>query len=344
MPARVLSRFCAVVAISVLVVCLGCASAPSGPPPALSCPAPIQVVSPDNNPVSVTFQTPVASGSQPVSATCAPASGSLFAVGTTAVGCSATVSESRVSCSFNVTVAAPPQLEKTRMLAFGDSITFGSDGLCPFGQTGLTWTPIEMLRSSIGELAAVANPYPPVLQGKLKERYTSQSPVVFNAGVSGEFVTESETRRRYTRLLNEQNPEVVLLQEGINDLHVLAFYGIPPAEGARLVRDALRLLSLEARGRGMRVFLGTLLPQRPNGCRAFGIPPNSSTDLIAPTNDLIRSMAAAEGLDLVDLFAVFNGHTTDFLAQDGLHPSDAGYAAIGQAFFDAIRQKLEKAP
>ena len=200
-----------------------------------------------------------------------------------------------------------------------------------------------MLRSSIGELAAVANPYPAVLQGKLKERYTAQSPTVFNAGVSGEFVTESETRQRYTRLLNEQNPEVVLLQEGVNDLHVLAFYGIPPAEGARLVRDALRSLSLEARGRGMRVFLGTLLPQRPNGCRAFGVPPMASTDLIAPTNDLIRSMAAAEGLDLVDLFAVFNGHTTDFLAQDGLHPSDAGYAAIGQAFFDAIKQKLEKA-
>ncbi len=162
----------------------------------------------------------------------------------------------------------------------------------------------------------------------LKERYTAQSPTVFNAGVSGEFVTESETRQTIHALLNEQNPEIVLLQEGINDLHVLALYSIPPAEGARLVVEALRSMSLEARGRGMRVFLGTLLPQRPNGCRAFGIPPKADTDLITPTNDRIRAMAAAEGLDLVDLFAVFNGHTTDFLAQDGLHPSDAGYAAI----------------
>ena len=230
------------------------------------------------------------------------------------------------------------------MLAFGDSITFGSDGLCPFGQTGLHWTAIEMLKSSIGELAAVANPYPAVLQGLLKERYTAQSPTVFNAGVAGEYVTESTTQQRYTRLLNEQNPEVVLLQEGINDLHVLASYSIPPAEGARLVVEALRSLSIEARGRGMRVFLGTLLPQRPNGCRAFGIPPKADTDLITPTNDRIRAMAAAEGFDLVDLFAVFNGQTTDFLAQDGLHPSDAGYAALGRAFFDAIKQKLEKTP
>ncbi len=38
MPERMLSRFCAVVTISVLVVCLGCATEPSGPPPTLSCP------------------------------------------------------------------------------------------------------------------------------------------------------------------------------------------------------------------------------------------------------------------------------------------------------------------
>jgi lysophospholipase L1-like esterase len=300
------------------------------------------VVSPDNNAVPITFQVPVASGSQPVPATCTPPSGSLFAIGTTAVGCSATVEGGPVSCSFNVTVSPPPQLEKTRTLAFGDSITFGSDGICPFGASGLDSTPLELLRSSIGSLAQVANPYPLVLQGMLRERYTAQAPTVSNAGVSGEYVTESETRRRFTRLLNEQNPEIVLLQEGINDLHVLDFYGIPHAQGFSMVRDALRAMSLEARGRGMQVFLGTLLPQRPNGCRAFAIPPRGETDLIAPTNDLIRSMAAAEGIDLIDLYAVFDGHLNDYLAQDGLHPSDAGYAAIARAFFDAIKQKFEK--
>ena len=253
------------------------------------------------------------------------------------------MSENRVSCSFNVTVAAPPQLEKTRMLAFGDSITFGSDGLCTMATTGLQWMPAQLLAMSIGERAAVANPYPSVLQGMLRARYTAQLPTVVNAGVGGEYVTESSTQQRYTRALNEQNPEIVLLQEGINDLHVLDTYNIPHNRGFQLVVDALRSMSLEARGRGKQVFLGTLLPQRPNGCRAYGIPPVAAEDLITPTNNMIRGMAAAEGIDLVDLFAVFNGHTTDFLAQDGLHPSDAGYAAIGQAFFDAIKQKLEKA-
>jgi lysophospholipase L1-like esterase len=228
------------------------------------------------------------------------------------------------------------------MLAFGDSITFGSDGLCPLGPTSTSWTLAELLRSPFNALAAVARPYPLVLQDMLRNRYTAQSPTVFNAGVAGEFVTESETRRRFSRLLSEQNPEIVLLQEGINDLHVLSFYNIPNSVGYNLVRDALRTLSLDARARGSHVFLATLLPERADGCRAFGVPPKSQEDLISPTNNLIRSMAAAEGIDLVDLYSLFNGRLNDLIGQDGLHPNDAGYSAIANAFFEAIRQKFEK--
>jgi lysophospholipase L1-like esterase len=90
------------------------------------------------------------------------------------------------------------------------------------------------------------------------------------------------------------------------------------------------------------VFLATLLPERADGCRAFGVPPKSQEDLISPTNNLIRSMAAAEGIDLVDLYSLFNGRLNDLIGQDGLHPNDAGYSAIANAFFEAIRQKFEK--
>ena len=300
----------------------------------------MQVASPNNNSVQVAYQAPVTTGSPPVQSTCTPASGSLFAIGTTTVGCSATVEAARLACSFNVTVTAPPQLEKTRTLAFGDSITFGADSSCN-GATALRWTPGEWLRSWEG-MAAVAAPYPSVLDRMLKERYTAQSPTVFNAGVAGEFVNDSETRRRFTRALNERNPEIVLLQEGINDLHGLDFYGISDAQGIAGVVSALRAMSLEARGRGIQVFLGTLLPERPNGCRAFAVPPKGDTDLIRPTNDQIRSMAATERIDLIDLYAVFNGHLTDYIGQDGLHPSDAGYSAIASTFFDAIKEKFEK--
>ena len=331
-------------ALSWSIASAACASSPSGPPATLTCPAPIQMTSPNNNPVPVMYQPPVTSGSPPVTSTCTPPSGSLFAIGTTAVACSATVSDQRVSCSFNVTVSAPPQLEKTRTLAFGDSITFGSSALCPGGTStsGLRLT----LRDLIGPWAEGPLPpptsYPSVLQQSLRARYTAQAPVVVNAGLPGESVNDSETRRRFTRALNEQNPEIVLLQEGINDLHVFDFYGIPAAQGIRGVVEALRLMSVEARGRGMQVFLGTLLPERPNGCRANAIPPRGSADLISPTNDQIRLMAAAERLDLIDLNAMFVNRVDSLIGEDGLHPTSAGYAAIASAFFDAIKQKFEK--
>ena len=159
----------------------------------------MELVSPTNTAVPVTFQAPVTSGSPPVQSTCTPASGSLFAIGTTSVGCSATVEGSRVACNFNVTVTAPPQLEKTRTLAFGDSITFGAEAACN-SLTAQGWTPAELLRSWEG-MAAVANPYPSVLERLLRDRYTAQSPTVFNAGVAGEYVNDSETRRRFTRTL-----------------------------------------------------------------------------------------------------------------------------------------------
>jgi lysophospholipase L1-like esterase len=344
-PARIPSLTRAVTTLlvtSLSIFAAACGDTPSGPTPTLTCPAAVTVGSTDGNPVAVTFQPPALSTVQPVTATCTPASGSLFSIGTTAVSCSAFVSNQRPTCSFNVTVTAPPRLDKTRVLAFGDSITFGSSDLCPGGSSSQSWTPAELLPWANPIPAATS--YPSVLQTMLRGRYTAQNPVVVNAGLAGEAANDGDTRRRFTRALNEQSPEILLLQEGINDLHGLDFYGIPHATGiANLVR-ALQDMSNEARGRGIRVFLGTLLPQRPNRCRSYAIPPRSTVDLIAPTNNQIRSMAAAQGLDLIDLFALMEPQLDTLIGQDGLHPTTAGYNAMAQAFFDAIRQKVEVTP
>jgi lysophospholipase L1-like esterase len=164
---------------------------------------------------------------------------------------------------------------------------------------------------------------------------------VINAGVPGEAANDSDTRQRFTRALNESQPEILLLQEGINDLHGLDFYGIPYGVGITRLVDALIAMSLEARGRGVQVFLGTLLPERANGCRAFGIPPRAKEDLITPTNLQIRTRAPAAGIDLIDLAMMFAGQDS-YIGQDGLHPTDAGYSAMAKAFFDAIRAKFER--
>jgi lysophospholipase L1-like esterase len=304
----------------------------------MTCPAAVTTVSPSNTPIAVTFQAPVTTGTPPVTASCVPASGSLFPIGTTAVSCSATVTSSqRLSCSFNVTVSPPPMLSRTKVVAFGDSITFGSGHFCS-GLESERWTPATLLLPFVDPPPTA---YPNVLLTMLRERYTAQTPVMINAGFPGESANDGETRRRFTRTLNENTPEVLLLQEGINDLHAFESYGIPPAQGITNLVRALRDMALDARSRNVRVFLGTLLPQRPNGCRAYAIPPRGDTDLITPTNAQIRAMATVENIDLVDLAARFEGQIDTLIGQDGLHPTTAGYASIATAFYDAIRQRLE---
>ena len=94
----------------------------------------------------------------------------------------------------------------------------------------------------------------------------------------------------------------------------------------------------EGRSRAATVFVGTLLPQRPGGAKAF------APALIAPTNDRIRAMAMAEAATLVDLYAAFGGVAGTLIGDDGLHPNAEGKQKIAETFFDAIRSRLEIAP
>ena len=127
-------------------------------------------------------------------------------------------------------------------------------------------------------------------------------------------------------------PEVLLLLEGVNDLN-----GGTDATLAMVV-SGLQSMVRMARGRGVVVFLGTLLPQRPGGFRAF------APDAIVPANDLIRDMARAEGAELVDLYQAFDGQVDTLIGGDGLHPNEAGYQQMAETFFAAIRARLEMPP
>jgi len=99
-------------ALVVAANCGGSPTAPSGPALGLTCPAAVEVVSPDRGPVPVTFDTPVATGGSPPSpVTCNPASGASFPVGVTTVACSARDSAGRTaSCAIPVTVKNPPNV------------------------------------------------------------------------------------------------------------------------------------------------------------------------------------------------------------------------------------------
>ena len=328
---------------------IACGDSPTEPTPGaltITCPASQTVQSPDGSAVAVVFAAPeVTGGTPPVTTTCTRQSGSRFDVGTTEVKCIARDAvRHAASCSFRVAVVAPPKLSATKFLAFGDSITAGviptmcSLGAPPVSRCAMT-VPLTLterlldIRQLRADMNASSSSYPLKLAALLASRYTAQSIVVVNEGEPGE--TAAEGAMRLPEVLTTNVPEVLLLQEGINDIHLR---GDQAAHVGPLVQ-ALRTMTREARGRGIRVFIGTLLPEDRCGCRAFDFV--DGRDDIVTANDQIRAMAASEGATLVDLHPGFAGQTATLLSFDGLHPNDTGYGKMAEMFFDAIRQQLE---
>jgi lysophospholipase L1-like esterase len=298
-----------------VAACGGSTTKPTPPPdaPQITCPASQTQPSRDGLAVSVAYPAPaVIGGAAPVAMTCSPASPSSFPIGSTNVTCSAKDALNRTDvCSFAVMVTAPPRIGATRFVAFGDSISDGVLGFAP---------------------RAVGDPGPPVgyafkLKTLLADRYTAQTISMTDEGVPGERVNMGVARM--PGVLTRDQPEVLLLLEGVNDLNGGGDAAIPT------VKAGLTTMVRQARGRGLPVFLATLLPQRPPGQRALA--PAS----IPPANAEIRSIASAEGAILVDLFAAFDGQTGTLLGPDGLHPNDAGYSKMAEVFFEAIRDRLE---
>lgn len=292
--------------------------------PTITCPAaPPPVVSPNSLAVPVQYGSAVSSGGAPaVSVACAPPSGATFAVGSTTVTCTAVDARQRSSsCTFVVQVQAPPKISVTRFVAFGDSITWGEDGR----DTSLSPEGFGVLLPKAR--FPTSQTYPGALQIALQTRYASQTIQVGNAGQSGEKAGTSETITRFsgaTRIV-----DVVLLMEGTNDLGDRDSRDIPPAIAS------LRAMIQDARSRGLRVFLATVPPMVPGGPRAL------AWSLVPTLNDSIRSLAASEGVALVDVHAALAANTAQYIGFDGLHPSADGYAKIADTFFASIKAALE---
>jgi lysophospholipase L1-like esterase len=270
------------------------------------CPLPVTVQSLDGNASPVVYEPPdVIAGQPPLQTACSPVTGSVFQLGSSTVACSTTDAAGRsAACTFVVTLTAPPRLSVTKFMAFGNSITAGEPG----------------------------NNYPAHLRTMLRARYTAQSQVitVFDQGVGGE-VTE-DGADRLPDALDDFRPDVLLLEEGINDLSGGNQSNLPP------MIDGLEDMVREAKRRGVKVLLATLLPERP------GTAKTSAHPLIIPANNLIRALAARENVALVDLYAGFGGGPEPYISEDGLHPNALGYQKMAELFLDAIRSNLETAP
>ena len=294
-------------------------SAPAPPPPTpafptVTCPADIRVGVVAASSAVVDYPPPVTGGgAPPVTATCTIASGTSFPIGTSDVLCTGTDSLARsAQCVFRVTVDRTPVLKGTRVLAFGDSITEGQVSP-PAAPTVLEFDPV--------------NNYPALLQEALAARYTSQTITVINAGLGGERVTMGG-EDRLERLVDEHQPDVVILLEGVNDLN----FGIEPGTVSEALRRAVR----RARDEDVPLILvSTVLPGVPGRLK----PPNP--ELVHALNTEIRWWAGAEGATLVDSHDVFEPMKSLLIGVDGLHPTVDGYRKLAEIFFEAVKTHFE---
>lgn len=310
-----------------LICCLGCSSSPSAPtptpppavadPPELTCPEPVTVAAVTSAGATVAYAVPESrKGQGTVSVACTPESGTAFPVGVTQVECVATDSMSRKgSCTFPVTVVGPPRLRRTRIMTFGDSLTFGS--------TLLGSDPYDFVFPT-------ATAYPTVLGQLLSARYTDQTVTVFNRGLVGEQAWRALSR--FAATFAADTPDVVVLLEGYND------YRVALAEGTTFGLDnavrGISELAAEGRRRGARVFICTLTPGKPGRVQI----PATALEAI---NDRFRQIARGEGAVLVDLYTALLPDLNANVSVDGLHLTPLGYRRVAETVFAAIRADLE---
>ena len=180
----------------------------------------------------------------------------------------------------------------------------------------------------ITTLANALEPYPLGLQRRLVTKYPSQTFRVANAGLGGEFVSDGGLAR-FGGVMAAEQPEVVLLMEGTNDL-------LSPS-GADVAINALDLMIQQALGQGRRVCLATIPPQRPNGLRNRA----AVAARIPPFNDRLRTLAASRQVLLAD---VYNAMKDDLslIGIDDLHPTERGYAVIADTFSAAISNQFQQ--
>jgi len=313
--------------VLLLAGCGGNSGGPSPQPLSVTCPATVNAQADKSGTVVVHYPAPIPSGGQaPFGLSCTPGSGTSFVVGETPVACTATDAAAQTAaCSFKVVVAPvppTPQLSVTRFVAFGDSLTEGK--LSTFAAPGFVFPETT---------------YTIKLQNMLNARYTDQQTTVVNEGCGGEKVTgasspcapKTDTLGRFNQVLIADAPQVVLLLEGVNDL----------ADGGQDaindVIDVMRRMIDSATARGVRVFLATLPPEKPQRTGANG------AQWVPEMNGELAALAASRAVPLVDLYAAFNGDLT-LVGDDGVHLTNAGYELVAQTFFDAITQRLELPP
>jgi lysophospholipase L1-like esterase len=225
-----------------------------------------------------------------------------------------------------------PATATDRVLAFGDSITWGttSSALDLGGTIFLT-----SFRVPAGQ------DFPSGLQAALAAKYPGQMVSVVNSGVPGECAScPGQGAARFPGTLTP-DLDLVLVLEGVNDTIARS----PTAA----IASSLRSMVLDAQARGKAVMIGTLLPiyrraDRGPDCSedqsslsyCYKANPAQATQI----NQEIRAIAAATGAILVDFHKEFLADPS-LISPDGLHPTAAGYSRMAEVLSRIVVSSFE---
>lgn len=347
---------------ALMIALSACGSTSPSPTPtpvqplSVACPANVTVTVPVGaTSMTVPYDAPVVTGgTPPVSVACAPASGSTFPLGTTAVNCTATDALGRMAVCPTPTsiIVKSHTIGVMNIVAFGDSITAGENGLS--GQptfvapstcseppaTAGRFGAIRSLDNARPQFIDLPNSYPTQLLNLLNATFI-QAFTMDNRGWPGENTQQGVTRLQC--VLSVDHPDTLLLLEGIN---TLAQGGFSQTAMSQVVND-LRSDIQSAHAAGVSfIFVGTLLPS--GNCKSGCNGTLSNNPSIQQTNSQIQAMVANNaslGATLVDLYAAYAAvdapNYTTLIDTDGLHPTPAGNALTAKTFFNAI---VAKAP
>ncbi len=198
--------------------------------------------------------------------------------------------------------------EDLLFVAFGDSITYGDGSRTDSPATG----------------------YPKLLETKLKQNYDGYI-VSINKGRDGESTYDGVDR--FPVMLDEINPDLVLLMEGTND-HV---DDVPFDE----IEENLRIMIQLALDRGIRVIIATIPPVIANEYRDR----SAQMARIEAFNPRIYTIAADLNIPVAPVFESITavpGWESRLMNQPSAnHPNDAGYQYVRDAFYAPVSEGLD---
>lgn len=220
-------------------------------------------------------------------------------------------------------------LGATRFLAFGDSITCGVPGAFPMLDLAFD-DPNCVLPSGSPQ-------YPQMARTLLQNATPSQTIVLDNEGRPGE--EAAFAYGRFSALMAARRPQGVLLLEGINDLN-----------SGRSVSATVAALSQMidlARVYNATVLVATMFQTCHSENPYTGRVRTNSTDQIVPFNSALRAAVAGRlNVYVVDVYGSFgtgnclSDRGTNFVGEDGLHPSASGYSRLASTFAQAVRDRF----